>query len=338
MPPDPSSIGRLRDRKLTSHTRAGSRLRPNVHLPPERREPVGDALEPGAVGHFVDFEAHTIVGRFESEPVVAIRETQSDAGCLCVLGDVLEGLEAGEVEGGFDLTRVSADAVTLDVDRNHRPPGLRIERGNQPLIGEQRRIDPPGEVAKLLERAAQSVCRVAAIDFAFSPSRSMSCSNKRSFTESATICCWAPSWRFRSSFRRSSSCAVTRRCRDARNCLMCSRNSSVSATFRITSPACAARLRTSRSSVGVTGSPSFFLTDNAPSSSPSWRMGSSIDVVAAEPSSIQEMGMVSAGSAASGHTASDRSFWPTRTHTSARVAPVPSTSARAILGSNSSLA
>lgn len=35
------------------------------------------------------------------------------------LGDVLEGLEAGEVDRGFDLTRVSADAVTLDVDRNH---------------------------------------------------------------------------------------------------------------------------------------------------------------------------------------------------------------------------
>jgi hypothetical protein len=85
-----TSIGRLRDRKLTSHTRASPGFRPNVHLPPERRQPVGDALEPGAVGRFVDFETHTIVGHLESEPVVAIRETESDPGCLCVLGGFWE--------------------------------------------------------------------------------------------------------------------------------------------------------------------------------------------------------------------------------------------------------
>lgn len=85
MPRDPSSIGRLRDRKLTSHTRASSGLRPNVHLPPERREPVGDALQPGAVGRFVGFETDAIVGHVESEPVVAVREPECDRGCLRAL-------------------------------------------------------------------------------------------------------------------------------------------------------------------------------------------------------------------------------------------------------------
>ena len=96
--------------------------------------------------------------------------------------------------------------------------------------------------------------------------------------------------------------------------------------------------RTSLSSVGVTGSPGFFLTDSAPRSSPSWRTGSSIDVAANERSSSEEIGKVSTDSAAGGHAASERRRSPLRTHTSARDAPVPSASARAILGISSSLA
>ena len=54
----------------------------------------------------------------------------------------------------------------------------------------------------------------------------------------ATRSCWAPSWMLRSSRRRASSCAVTRRCRDARR-------SSISPAFDSTRPACDATSATS---------------------------------------------------------------------------------------------
>ena len=72
-------------------------------------------------------------------------------------------------------------------------------------------------------------------------------SASRSLTARATSCCWAPSWMFRSSCLARSSCAATIRRRDARS-------SSISRTLRSTSPAWAARSRTSRSFDGFIGS------------------------------------------------------------------------------------
>ena len=100
-----------------------------------------------------------------------------------------------------------------------------------------------------------------AISRAFIGSRSAICSSKRSFTVSATSCCCAPSWMLRSRRLRSSSCALTSRCRDARS-------SSISRTFRSTRPACEARSRTSRSFDGLIGSFAGIETDSAPRSSP----------------------------------------------------------------------
>ena len=113
---------------------------------------------------------------------------------------------------------------------------------------------------------------------------------------------------------------------------------SASATLRITSPAWAARSRTSFSSVAVIDSPGFFVIDSAPRSSPWWRTGSRIDDGVSVPSAFSEATRGSGRSASVGHTASARSSSPTRTHTSARDAPVPSASARAILGNSSSFA
>ena len=91
----------------------------------------------------------------------------------------------------------------------------------------------------------------ASISAAFAGSRSVRLRARRAFTASATSCCWAPSWMLRSSLRRSSSCAATSRfcaaCRSSRRAL----SSSVSRTLRSTSPAWAARSRTSFSLVGI---------------------------------------------------------------------------------------
>ncbi len=39
----------------------------------------------------------------------------------------------------------------LDLDGHRTPPGLPLERGDQPLIGEKRRVDAPGEIAEVLQ-------------------------------------------------------------------------------------------------------------------------------------------------------------------------------------------
>jgi hypothetical protein len=80
----------------------------------------------------------------------------------------------------------------------------------------------------------------------------------------------------------------------------------VSATLRITSPACAARSRTSFSSVAVIASPGFFSIDSPPSSSPWCRTGSNIDVEV-DLGSALVAAIASTGAASSGHVASDRS-------------------------------
>src|SRR5439155_6764446 len=44
------------------------------------------------------------------------------------------------------------DPVRVDRRRNRGPPRLRLERGCKPLVREQRWIDPPSEVAQVIER------------------------------------------------------------------------------------------------------------------------------------------------------------------------------------------
>ena len=107
---------------------------------------------------------------------------------------------------------------------------------------------------------------------------------------------------------------------------------SVNATFRITRPACAARSRTSLSSVGVIDSPGRFTIDSAPSSSPWCRIGSRISVADTSPASSSVAAIGGNASASCGHRPSETSWSPMRTHTSARTAPVPPASARAIRG------
>ena len=82
---------------------------------------------------------------------VAVGESDRRFARARVLGDVLQRLEAAEVDRGLDLLWVARDAVGLQGDRDRRLPGLRLERGRKTLVGEQRRVDAASEVAQVLE-------------------------------------------------------------------------------------------------------------------------------------------------------------------------------------------
>ena len=137
-----------------------------------------------------------------------------------------------------------------------------LQRRGETLVGEQRRVDPPREVAKVLEGFGRLLPSPRS---SMATALSGSCSTRRSakpiFTVRATSCCCAPSWMFRSIRRRSSSCALTILRRD-------SRSSSMSRTFRSTSPVCDARSRTMRSFTGFIGSLGRISSVSAPRSSP----------------------------------------------------------------------
>ena len=73
---------------------------------------------------------------------------------LGILGDVLQRLQTREVDGGLDRLREPADAVGVDGRWNDGLSSLRLERGRQALVGQQRRIDATRKVAQVLERLA----------------------------------------------------------------------------------------------------------------------------------------------------------------------------------------
>ena len=123
-----------------------------------------------------------------------------------------------EVGGGLDGAGERSSGSGSIADRARRRLGERLERGREPLVGEHRREDAVRELAQLGERGAQLglglVERRGARLVAPRSARS-----SRSASESATSRCCAPSWRSRSSRRRSASPASTMRAREARSSL-----------------------------------------------------------------------------------------------------------------------
>ncbi len=69
-----------------------------------------------------------------------------------VLRDVLQRLEAREVDGGLRILREAPDPVGDDLDRHGRLARLRLERGEQALVRQERRVDAARQVPQILER------------------------------------------------------------------------------------------------------------------------------------------------------------------------------------------
>src|SRR5829696_1686758 len=68
-----------------------------------------------------------------------------------VLRDVLKCLEHTEVHGALDLGCVALDSMGVDLDPYGGPSRHGQQRLDEPLVGEQRRIDAMRQLPKLLE-------------------------------------------------------------------------------------------------------------------------------------------------------------------------------------------
>ena len=149
-PVTPSIPRRHRQPALDRGPRSGARR--DRDLPIQRTHPVDDPLEPGATGGLGRIEAAAVVGHREAQRMVSLGDRHGGRGRGGVLRDVLHRLEAREVHGRFDILRVPGDRVGADLDRQTRLPRLRLERRDESLVRQERRIDAPGEVAEILQR------------------------------------------------------------------------------------------------------------------------------------------------------------------------------------------
>jgi hypothetical protein len=115
-------------------------------------EPVRDPLQTRAVAGRRRVEPTPVVADLEAELARAVQEQDRRSVRPRVLADVLQGLQAREVHGRLDVRGEPLHPVGLDRHGYHRPTSLRLERGRQSLVGEQRRIDPTREVPEILQR------------------------------------------------------------------------------------------------------------------------------------------------------------------------------------------
>jgi hypothetical protein len=120
--------------------------------PAERGQPVGHPLHTAAGRCSRLVEARAVIGDRERQALAVVAEGHAGRRGVCVLGDVLQRLQDTEVHRGLDVLRVPADARSLDRYRQRWFVGLRFERGRQAQVGEQRRVDPAGEITELFQR------------------------------------------------------------------------------------------------------------------------------------------------------------------------------------------
>ena len=116
-----------------------------------------------------------------------------------VLRDVPQRLEAAEVDGGLRLRGEAGHVPPGRLD-GHRDRGLPVlvspSAATEPLVRQERRIDASGQVAQVLERRSPSpLCRSVSSSAALTPVAVDQLFGQTQLdAESATSCCWAPSW------------------------------------------------------------------------------------------------------------------------------------------------
>jgi hypothetical protein len=98
-----------------------------------------------------DVEPPSIVFHLEPEPAVVPGDPDDRSARVRVLRDIVQRLEAAEVDGGLNRLGVAGVVDHVDRHRDRHLPSLRLEGGTEPLVGEERRIDAPREVAQIVE-------------------------------------------------------------------------------------------------------------------------------------------------------------------------------------------
>src|SRR4029450_8918063 len=98
----------------------------------------------------IGIQTRACVLDLDDDVSIVAREPDGNLAGSRVLRCVLEGLERAEVHGGLDLRWIATHAVRVDVRGEGRLASLRRERLAEALVGQERWIDPTGQVAYVL--------------------------------------------------------------------------------------------------------------------------------------------------------------------------------------------
>ena len=96
-------------------------------------------------------EARSVVADREQQPPGLLPDPHRHPRLRCVLGGVLQRLQAAEVDRRLDLGRVPPDAVGAHGDGQRAAVARGPERLSQPAVDEQRRVDAVRQLAQLLD-------------------------------------------------------------------------------------------------------------------------------------------------------------------------------------------
>ena len=108
---------------------------------------------PGAVARGAGVEPAAGVGDVEAQRALLLPQPHRRARTRpAVLGRVLKGLQAAEVDGGLELGRVAPGAVGVDAHGRGCMPGDRAQRLGAAAVEQQRRVDALCELADLIDR------------------------------------------------------------------------------------------------------------------------------------------------------------------------------------------
>ena len=135
-----------------------------------------------------------------------------------MLGDVRERLGHRVVDARLERLRQAVGWHLGDANRNARALAERAQRRPEAALGEHGRVDALGELAQLVQGGVElALGALEQRDRLLLAAARASRARVSISSAIATRCCWAPSWRLRSSRRRSRSAASTSRCREDRS-------------------------------------------------------------------------------------------------------------------------
>ena len=131
--------------------------RPDLELAAECGEPVGHVPQARAHRSAVGVVAAPVVGH--SEPQGSVLRLKTDPGLrgMSVVGGVLQRFQAAEIHRRLGVLAEAPDPLGFNRHRQRRLAGLGVERRGQAEVGQQRRVDPAGEVTQVFQRTG-GVC------------------------------------------------------------------------------------------------------------------------------------------------------------------------------------
>ena len=127
--------------------------RPHLEAAAECGEAVGHVAQACAKRGTGGVVAGAVVRHGEAQAARGDPELDARRAGTRVLGGVLQRLKTAEIDGGLGLLRKPPDPFGRDGHRHRGLACLRAQGGDQPGVGEKRRVDASGEVAEVLKRA-----------------------------------------------------------------------------------------------------------------------------------------------------------------------------------------